>query len=117
MTAAIFSLAPPRARAGVSLILGGAGFAASGNTVTVDGLAAAVTLESATSITVTVPPGIRADRFVPVEVTNPDDGTKSTRQWWSKATTAALQTFLMELQKPGEFEDFGKASSLEHPED
>lgn len=117
MAASLTALAPPRARAGDSLVLAGLGFAASGNTVKVDGIAATVGAESTTSITVTVPGGIRTDRFVPVEITHATDSSASTRQWWSKATKASLQTFLMELQLPGQFEDWGAAASLEHPED
>lgn len=117
MAVNLTSLAPPRDRAGAALVLAGSGFAAAGNTVTIDGISAAIVTESATSITVTVPGGIRTDRFIPVEVTHATDASAITRQWWSKATKAVLQTFLMDLQKPGEFEDFGSASSLEHPGD
>jgi len=113
----VTAIAPPRARAGDSVTLAGTGFAAAGNAVEVDGLAAAVTAESATSITVTIPASIRTDRFVPVEVTHATDGSVTTRQWWSKATTAELQAFLLAMQNPGEFEDWGAASSDEHPED
>lgn len=116
MAANIVSLAPSRARAGASLVLAGNGFAAAGNVVTVDGLAATVTAEDSASITVTVPAGVRTDRFVPVVVTNPDDTSESTRQWWSKATAAELQAFLLAFQLPGEFEDWGEASSDEHPQ-
>lgn len=107
---------PPRGRAGDTLVLTGA-FASSGNTVTVDGIAATVGAESATSVSVTVPAGIRTDRFIPVEVTNPDDGSTFTRQWWSKATPAELKSYLMPLQQPGPFEDWGAASSDEHARD
>lgn len=117
MAAVLLALAPPRARAGASLVLTGTGFAPSGNTVKVDGIAAAVGAESSTSITVTVPGGIRTDRFVPVEVTHATDASVFIRQWWSKATAAELQAFVMAFQQPGDFEDWGAASSQEHPED
>jgi len=115
-TVAVQELAPPRGRAGDALVISGIGFGSSGNVVTIDGQAAAVTLESTTSITATVPAGIRRDRFIPVKVAHPTDGTDSTRQWWSKPTTAELMSFELPWQPPGEFEDWGAASSEEHPE-
>lgn len=117
MAAIISSHSPPRGRAGDSLTLGGSGFGASGNTVTVDGLAATVTAESATSVTVTVPGGITTDRFVQVVITHPTDGSQGSRYWWSKATPAEMQAWIMPLQQPGGFEDWGSASSQEHSED
>jgi len=68
-------------------------------------------------VTITVPASIRTDRFVPVVVTHPTDGSSSTRQWWSKATTSALRSFLLAMQEPGDQEDWGAAASDEHPED
>ena len=117
LTVAIKSHTPHLVRGGDALVLGGAGFANSGNTVTIDGLAATVGAESETSVSVTVPGGVRTDRFVPVVITHATDGTTSTRQLWIKASKAALQSFLMALQNPGEYEDWGTASSLEHEED
>lgn len=106
MAVTVDSLSPSRGRTGDVVTLAGTGFSAAAgrNSVTVDGLAAAISAESTTAITVTIPGGVASDKHVVVEATNLDTAEVGSRFWWSKLAVAALATTQLPIQLPGPFE-------------
>ncbi len=80
------------------VVIAGADFLASGNTVTVDGVPAIITAESTASITITVVGPIALRQFVEVVVTATGE---TMHLWWSRATVAQLQTLVLALQQRG----------------
>ena len=109
MAVSISSHTPGRGREGDSIVTAGLGFSATPgqNTVTVDGISASITAESATSITWTWPAGVTEDRFVVVRVTNLDDSTLADRYIWSKEDATTLLTVRVPGQYPGTSEVVG----------
>lgn len=103
MPAEITQITPGRGRAGAAISLLGSGFSPNPgqNTVTVDGIAAVVTLDSEPQVDCTVPVGVSVGPpHVEVVVTNLDDGTSFTWWWWVKPAPAALATAVLPFKQP-----------------
>jgi len=118
MAAAITRITPGRGRAGDSITIEGSGFSAAAgrNSVTVGGVAATVTAESATSITATMPAGIATDKHLDVTVANLTDATTSNAfRWWSKASLATLRTLRLAATLHGAIERDEGGSTAQRP--
>lgn len=101
MPATVSKITEGRGRAAAVVVIEGVDFSPVNNSVTFDGIAAALGAQSTTSITATVPGGLVADRHAIVVVTNLDDATASTWWWWVKPSTALLATYVLPVVVPG----------------
>ena len=92
-------ISPGRGRSGDSASLFGE-FGANGNLVTFGGISAAISVDTAAQLDLTIPAGLPLDQFVEVVVTDTDDGSTVTWWYWVKDSIANLATKVLRFKVP-----------------
>jgi len=108
----VTSVTPQRSRPGDTVTIRGTGFAASNNSIRLDGTACSIVTQSTTEIVITAPTTFNVtEGFAVLQVNNFDNNRVTEVPHWITDAVADLEAASLSDQTPGPFEDAGAATA------